>query len=584
MALKTVRQIGLVLGVMLAQVMAMMQANAGESGAPMPNPYLIKGISALTHFDSAAQDRADVAGPSGIIDLDQNQIKLIYGGLVNIAYVTGHDYPTGEKVIWLVNNNRVAKVLTDNGQYKEIARYDFESAIPMPASRAEDITKALDGVKSDADLLGYVNKRLPFYMETISSRAGIYPMMSARGELYTVVDNVITVFADANPDDPYSPIVKKREFVIPSEAKHYWSLMWKGIWKVLTGEVPLKLVLSMLGREPDFALGLNMTYDGHVVFGMFGGTLGVIDQDFKKPLQYISFDEIISNSFSVDEQGGIYVVSESSMRKFVWSGSKLSDQEKDGAWCVPYGQKNAFAGGMRGGSKGSGSTPSLMGFGPDADRLVVITDGDPVMNLVAFWRDEIPADFVQQPGTPSRRMAGRIAVTFGQPDIKAVQSEQSVAVSGYGAFVVNNSMSEPTDSALGNLVVTGVTRPAAMGVEKLVWDPVQHAWQVGWFRKDVNSPSTVPLISDGSNQAYVNGIVDGKWEITGLDWDTGETVTRLIMGSSQAFNGAYSQVQILPDGDIVFGGLSAAVRISLPGENPERRRSGAVSLEPGSAK
>ena len=41
---------------------------------------------------------------------------------------------------------------------------------------------------------------------------------------------------------------------------------------------------------------------------------------------------------------------------------------------------------------GTGSTPTLMGFGDDEDKLVVITDGAKRMKIVAFWRDNIPSD------------------------------------------------------------------------------------------------------------------------------------------------------------------------------------------------
>ena len=42
-----------------------------------------------------------------------------------------------------------------------------------------------------------------------------------------------------------------------------------------------------------------------------------------------------------------------------------------------------------------------MGF-DDEDRFVVITDGDELMNLTLFWREDIPEDWQQLPGTPSR--------------------------------------------------------------------------------------------------------------------------------------------------------------------------------------
>jgi hypothetical protein len=53
------------------------------------------------------------------------------------------------------------------------------------------------------------------------------------------------------------------------------------------------------------------------------------------------------------------------------------------------------------------------------------------MNLIVFWRNEIPRG--------SNRIAGIIPVTSGfDPLPKWIQSEQSVVVSGYGGFVVNN--------------------------------------------------------------------------------------------------------------------------------------------------
>ena len=50
---------------------------------------------------------------------------------------------------------------------------------------------------------------------------------------------------------------------------------------------------------------------------------------------------------------------------------------------------------------GTGSTPTLMGFGDDEDHLVVITDGAKRMKIVAFWRDNIPADAKEVAGLPN---------------------------------------------------------------------------------------------------------------------------------------------------------------------------------------
>lgn len=83
---------------------------------------------------------------------------------------------------------------------------------------------------------------------------------------------------------------------------------------------------------------------------------------------------------------------------------------------------------------GTGSTPTLMGFGNDEDKLVVITDGAKRMKLVAFWRDAIPAD-AKPVDSSNKRLAGTFDITCGLPtSTEWVQSEQSVVTAGYDAF------------------------------------------------------------------------------------------------------------------------------------------------------
>jgi len=84
-------------------------------------------------------------------------------------------------------------------------------------------------------------------------------------------------------------------------------------------------------------------------------------------------DELVTNSLSIDENNGIYVASNTLMRKLVWTGTTLSDKSVDGAWSCPYTHSVVPPGGKRG--NGTGTTPALMGFGNDPDKLVVITDG-----------------------------------------------------------------------------------------------------------------------------------------------------------------------------------------------------------------
>jgi len=82
-------------------------------------------------------------------------------------------------------------------------------------------------------------------------------------------------------------------------------------------------------------VGLNITYDGNVVIGM-PGIVAVMDRDLNN-MEYVLFEEeAIDNGISTDEDGGIYVVTSKYMRKLVWDGNKLSDDESKGAWKSEY--------------------------------------------------------------------------------------------------------------------------------------------------------------------------------------------------------------------------------------------------------
>lgn len=522
-------------------------ANRSKQNRDLPafatkNPYLVDGISALTHWDPAQQDVTIVPGPSGIQQIEASQIKRLPGGLINISYVNAPHYPTGEKIIWLANNNRVAKVLVDGENYAQIASFELPGQPAMSPELADEITSILDSFDTEEELLDYMEENFEGYGRRVAARAGVYPVMDFEGNFYTLVNDRLMVFADKTRNDPYSEIELKRSFQMP------------------------KSLLNPTQYAPDAIFGFNMTYDGKLAFVTMGGVLGILDRNFEADPVFLQFHgETISNSIAIDADSGIYVVTDKYMRKVVWTGHALSEDPADGAWRSEYKSQSGLIGGARVGS-GSGATPSLMGFG-DEDKLVIITDGAEVMNIVAFWRDDIPEDFVQQEGTYSRRIAGEKKVTFGVDHLEMAQSEQSVAVMGYGAFVVNNSGPGELPDVIQNVVTSGVSRKGPTGVEKFAWDPVTDEWAYAWANSEVNSPSTVPMVSAGSNQVYVNRFADSAWEITGLDWDTGEVITRLILGDSHAYNGAYSLIQVMYDGDIVIGGLTGHYRIDTERAN-----------------
>jgi hypothetical protein len=214
---------------------------------------------------------------------------------------------------------------------------------------------------------------------------------------------------------------------------------------------------------------------------------------------------------------------------------------------------------------GTGSTPTLMGFGDDPDKLVVISDGADRMKVVAFWREQIPADFQQRPGTRSRRIAGQIQITCGlSPQPEFIQSEQSVVVNGYGAFVVNNIRSQGASDKLVDVFAGGPVFDPPAGCERVEWDPQTRQWRSVWARADVVGTSMVPAMSSAVDLAFVNGYTKEEgWEVTGMDWNTGETAFRAIFGQTNLGNGAYALIQFLENGDLLFNSIGGAIRVRL---------------------
>jgi hypothetical protein len=309
---------------------------------------------------------------------------------------------------------------------------------------------------------------------------------------------------------------------------------------------------------------MGMTYDGKLVV-LGESTVSIVNRDLGGAA--ITFrlgqDEAVSNSLAVDSENGIYVASDRIMRKLVWTGTRLSDDERDGAWSAAY-ERGRQPPTVKIGT-GTGSTPTLMGFGDDPDKLVVITDGADRMNLVAFWRDEIPEGFGQRPGPRSIRIADQIPVTCGlSPLPEFIQSEQSVVVNGYGAFVVNNIAERGEKDKLVDVLALGPVNPPGRGVERFEWDPAAHRWRSAWSRSDVVSTSMVPSVSTASGTVFVNGYTRSSgWEVTGLDWTTGETALRVVFGQDNLGNGAYALLQFLPDGDLLFNSIGGPARVHL---------------------
>ena len=523
--------------------MTLIVSAAGAQQRPERNPFLSADIYGVTHINPAKQNSIPYRIPLKTQRIDLESLVPVWGGPVNNATYAS----ATPGYFWSVSTDRVALIDARKKKWKKVADID------LPGAKR----RSLDALKKIANYTYSDMKKAEGHLKSILGDspgsilpAGIYALVSDKDIVYANAGTIVSAIGRVDPKDISKGLEVKAQFdtatIIPPA--------------------------SVFGEKPRVGLvGMNMTYDGYVVIGALNG-IAVIDTALTKG-QFHGFDDdnqMATNSLAVDKNGGIYVATGSKkpripgvMHKLVWTGSKISDDPKDGAWKAKY-EGGDWPPAIKAGT-GTGSTPTLMGFGENEDKLVLITDGANRMKLVAFWRDDIPADARKVEGALSPRIADQKPVTAGISEQRPwLQSEQTIIVSGYGAFVVNNLIEEGHPDRIIDVMTVGPVHRPPRGVEKIVWNETENRFYSAWTRGDVVSVSMVPLASSGAGAVFVNGYSEKDgWEVTGLDWETGATVSRTIFGHNNKGNGAYAILQFLEDGDMLFNSVIGPYRIRL---------------------
>jgi hypothetical protein len=515
---------------------------------PPRNPFLSAAKYGTTHSDPAQTDAFPYPAPRGIFNVDLRRVPRVAGGPVNYMQLAS----TSPQYMWATSTGGVNYVDVSNGGFRSVAGIASPGAKDIPNETLDKVLAAR--FTSLAQVENAVMDELGADWTRLAAN------------VYSFVDRDNVLYANAG-------VGLVHAYALVDTAKPA-----AGIKVVRTLDFSDELKQAAKGGGPSMEtygariVGLNLTYDGQIVI-LTNRSVTVMGRDFQGEQHTVEFgnDEYVSNSMAVDENNGIYVASDKLMHKLVWTGAKLSNEGSDGAWSAPY-DTGREPPNVKFGS-GAGSTPTLMGFGSDPDKLVVITDGADRMKLVAFWRDKIPDAARRQPGAMSTRIAGQIQVTCGLiPPPEFIQSEQSVVVNGYGAFVVNNIRRGSAKDRLIDVLAGGPVFAPPAGVERLEWNPQTHAWHSVWTRRDVVGTSMVPAVSSTSNIAFVNGYTHMEgWELTGLDWMTGKTVHRTLFGQDNLGNGAYALIQFLPNGDLLFNSIGGPARVHYT-QQEERSR------------
>ena len=321
----------------------------------------------------------------------------------------------------------------------------------------------------------------------------------------------------------------------------------------------LERTFNMPQDVPGSAAQLNIAPDGWLIALTDTGWLIAVSPDFKRHVSYNlsagTGDLDGHNAFPIDERGNIFIVSWRAMTKVRWTGTGF-----EVAWRAPYdflgpGCENRKQGGavrealrtLRGGlCTGSGTTPTLIGNAPN-DQLVVVADGlAPSNNLVAFWRDEPPANWVGLPNI-DRRVAGVARLPLASPVAQGYSVENSPAALGYDVFVSQWGGIDPK-----------CDQPR--GVQMVRWLPESRELKVVWANRDV-AMNGVMTASAGSNLIYSSGRMGCTYTFFGLDRRTGDVRLQLPLGNDPFFADGGNNISLNDDRSLIYGSGGGIVRI-----------------------
>ncbi|MFC2027968.1 hypothetical protein ACFLU3_04710 [Chloroflexota bacterium] len=504
----------------------------GDADEPAKNPFLADSPWSSPHRNSYCQGSSFYPGPAESPSMQTEDFLLGRPALIHPEFSS--PYPDGGRVIWASAYGEVVKIDPEGDNLEYIDRIE-SYPVPWPDVFGEKLSEM--SCQEASDFLVPLLPPDPELQEGQASEgtSGVFPVLGSDGILYQALEQKIVAYGDEIEGDRFSPIEIKRQYEIPQQ---------------------------VLPREWDKLVAMMMTYDGMLAFATNYGLVGIIDRNFDNA-QYLQLgegDEYVYNNIAADENGGIYVVTHKAMYRVQWTGEKLTIDEDEGGWRAEYGTgKPSTSKAMT--AAGSGSTPSLMGTG-EQDKFVVITDGEQIMNILIFWRDEIPDDWEQLPGTKSRRIAAQVPITFGDPDRERSFSDQSVLVRGYGAFVVNNELQNWFDTRMENASLSGEPDIAPYGCEKFEWNPETQTMQSVWFNEELSLPNAIPTMSSATNLIYQIGQRNGVWTLEAIDWDTGESAWHYEIGDRSYHNSFFAASVVGPDESIYYGTFIGLMRIS----------------------
>jgi hypothetical protein len=304
------------------------------------------------------------------------------------------------------------------------------------------------------------------------------------------------------------------------------------------------------------------------------GMVGTIDRGSGAVKTMRLSGEGISNSFAVDEAGGVYIVSDKALYRFD-AGSNGGPQV---SWRVVYPNSGIHKPGQS--DAGSGTTPTLMG-----ERWVAITDNADPMDVIVYRRAKVLPKpkkkrrhhAVASKRKKARRKAKQRTVCSAQAFARGASATDNSLIGTNRSLVAENNYGYQVSVAdlSGGESSPGLTRIDVVkkkpkkgkkaGKGKRRKRPAKFRCRTVWTSAE-RAPSVVPKLSLANGLVYTytrperSDAIDA-WYLTALDFRTGRTVYRRLAGTGFGFNNNYAPVTLGPDGTAYVGVLGGVVAL-----------------------
>lgn len=279
--------------------------------------------------------------------------------------------------------------------------------------------------------------------------------------------------------------------------------------------------------EDDCLIALTPDWQGRIWYVTQDGRVGTAGPESDPTV--LDLQEEIGNSFTVGEDGGVYVVTVEALYKL---GVDLAG-EPAVEWRTEYDRGTETKTGQL--SQGSGTTPTILPGG----RVAITDNAHPRMHVQFYETDD-----------------GSLVCQEAVFDDEMSATDNSLVSVGDGVIVENNyGYSGPLRAVLGRTTEGGFARV----------DVADGECETVWTSEEV-APTSVAKVSlaNGLLYAYTKrrsllGV--NAWYFTAINARTGRTSYSVRTGIGSLFNNHYSAVTLAPDGSAYVATLAGMVRI-----------------------